>query len=130
MSKQLTDTFIQALQDLENSRNPNSIVLLFAENCEVGNVVSPNHYQGTAGAQEFWQHYRDTFDQVKSNFRNQIMMDGKVALEWTTEGTVKNGKSIRYDGVSILEIEGDKITRFYAYFDPNHLGHQIIETKS
>jgi limonene-1,2-epoxide hydrolase len=32
--------------------------------------------------------------------------------------------------MSILEIEGDKITRFHAYFDPNKLGKQIVAEDS
>jgi hypothetical protein len=28
--------------------------------------------------------------------------------------------------VSILETDGDKITRFHAYFNPNKLGKQIV----
>ncbi|MFN7116372.1 MAG: nuclear transport factor 2 family protein [Saprospiraceae bacterium] len=130
MSKQLAEEFIQALQDLEASRNTQSIITLFADECEVSNVVSPRNYVGKVGAQDFWQNYRDTFDQVQSRFRNTIVMDGKVALEWTTEGTVKDGAPIQYDGVSILETQAGKIIRFCAYFDPNHLGHQMVQSKS
>ena len=48
-----------------------------------------------------------------------------VANDWLE----KNGHEISYEGVSILEVEGDKISRFFAYFDPRKLGKQIEETE-
>ena len=48
-----------------------------------------------------------------------------AALEWTTEGTSFNGSPLSYSGVTILEIEGEKVTRSSAYFDPSALGRQM-----
>ena len=77
------------------------------------------------GAREFRTKYRETFGEVRSTFRNRIVTPDRAALEWTTEGTTANGAPFSYEGVSILEIEGDLITRFRAYFDPEVLGRQI-----
>jgi hypothetical protein len=52
-----------------------------------------------------------------SEFRNVFATEEGAALEWTTQGT-SNGEDASYDGVSILEIEGGKVRRFMAYFDP------------
>ena len=69
--------------------------------------------------------YRKTFDQMKPEFRNVFADDsGRAALEWTTEGT-SGGNTVSYDGVSILEIEGGKVNRFRAYFDPRRLTEQL-----
>ena len=63
---------------------------------------------------------------MKSEFRNVFADDGgHAALEWTTEGT-SNGVTVSYDGVSILEIEDDKVSRFRAYFDPRRLTQQLV----
>lgn len=64
---------------------------------------------------------------MRSEFRN-IFADeaGLAALEWTTEG-ISHGDTVSYDSVSILEIEGDKISRFGAYFDPRRLTEQIVD---
>ncbi len=69
---------------------------------------------------------RETFDKVHSTFRNEIITDGVTALEWTTSGTSSDGHEFEYDGVSILETDGERITRFHAYFNPNELGKQIV----
>ena len=62
---------------------------------------------------------------MRSTFRNKIVSDGSVALEWITDASAADGHSVNYRGVSIFEFKGDKITRFRAYFDPSALGRQI-----
>jgi len=127
MSEQVAKKFIEALGKLEAGRDLDSIVSLFAESCEVGNIVSPEKFTGREGAREFWgEKYRDTFGEVRSTFRNVFATEGRAALEWMTEGTSKDGAPVSYEGVSLLEIEGELITRFRAYFDAGSLGRQIL----
>lgn len=125
MSEQTGQQFINALRRLETANEIDSIVELFAVGCQLGNVVSPRTFEGLDGARSFWQIYRKTLGEVTSEFRNVIEAGDRVALEWTTIGTSPEGKRIDYDGVSILEIEGGRITRFWAYFDPAKLGQEI-----
>ena len=126
MSEQTANRFIEALGRLEAERDAEPIVRLFAPECEVGNVVSPEKFRGREGAREFWgAKYRDTFGEVRSTFRNVFAAGDRAALEWTTEGTAKDGTPVRYDGVSIIETDGGRITRFCAYFDAGALGRQL-----
>ncbi|HZB46675.1 MAG TPA: nuclear transport factor 2 family protein [Pyrinomonadaceae bacterium] len=126
MSEQLAEKFVAALGRLEADGELEPIVSLFAEECEVGNVVSPEKFSGREGAREFWgAKYRDTFGEVRSTFRNVFAAEGRAALEWTTEGTANDGTPLKYDGVSILEIDGGQIKRFCAYFDAGALGRQL-----
>jgi len=57
---------------------------------------------------------------MRSEFRNVFATEEGAALEWTTQGT-SNGDSVSCAGVSILEIEGDKVRRTKAYFDTRDL---------
>lgn len=126
MSEQVAQRFIEALGRLEAGRELDELVGLFAADAEVGNVVSPEKFRGPEGAREFWgAKYRDTFGEVRSTFRNVFAADGRAALEWTTEGTANDGTPLRYDGVSIIETDGEKVTRFCAYFDAGALGRQL-----
>jgi hypothetical protein len=127
VSEKLAQAFIEALGKLESDHDTETIVGLFAESSEIGNVVAPHLYKGVEGAREFWTSYRKTFGEVRSEFRNQIVSEGRAGLEWMTTGTSGHGDEINYEGVSILEFEGDKISRFFAYFDPAKLGRQISE---
>ena len=103
-----------------------ALVAIHTEDCDVGNVAVSETFSGHEGLREFWTGYRKTFGEMKSEFRNIFADDaGRAALEWTTQGT-SNGNTVSYDGVSILEIEGDKVSRFRAYFDPRRLTKQLV----
>ncbi len=128
MAENTAERFVDALLKLETERDLETICALFSDDCDIANVVTVDNDKAM-GAREFWQSYRDNFGEVKSTFRNQITTDDRAALEWNTTGTSAEGHSFQYDGVSVLEIDGDKITRFRAFFDPNKLGRQIVEEK-
>lgn len=127
MTENLSEKFINALKNLEANNDVEGIVALFDEDCETGNVTLTENLKGTEGARQFWTNYRKTFKEVSSEFKNKINSDKTAALEWTTVGTSENDQEINYEGVSILEMNGDKITRFFAYFNPSKLGDQIME---
>ena len=130
MSEKSAEKFIEALNNLEKNEDAETIVALFSEDAEIGNVTLTESFGGTDGAREFWTNYRKTFGEVGSKFTNKIHSENVSALEWTTTGTSANGGEIQYDGVSVLEFEGEKIKRFFAYFNPAKLGHQIEEAKA
>ena len=127
MSKEVADRFIQALRKLEDERDVEDLVAVHTEDCAVGNVAVPRTFEGHDGLREFWTNYRETFGTMKSEFRNVFSDgDGHAAMEWNTTGT-SNGGEVSYDGVSILEIEGDKVRRFMAYFDARRLSEQVVD---
>lgn len=61
-----------------------------------------------------------------SEYRNVVEGDGVTALEWETNGTV-DGRTVTYQGVTVLEGDDDGIRRSCAYFDPSRLGAAIVE---
>ena len=126
MSKEVADNFVEALRKLEENRDVEGLVRIHAEECEVGNVSVSETFRGHEGLREFWTEYRKTFGEMKSTFRNVFATEDGTALEWTTQGT-SNGEDVSYDGVSILEIEGDKVSRFMAYFDTRRLTRQVVD---
>ena len=126
MSKEVADNFVAALRKLEEEEDVELLVEIHTDDCEVGNVSVPGTFRGHEGLREFWTSYRSTFGEMKSEFRNVFAAEGGAALEWTTEGTL-NGERVSYDGVSILEFEGDKVRRFMAYFDTRRLTHQVVD---
>ncbi len=125
MPGEVTEKFIEALRRLESERELEPIVSLFADDCELGNVVTAESFHGREGARQFWTSYRDTFGEMESKFRNKLVTERGAALEWVTEATGQDGRPVTYEGVSILEVEGERIRRFKAYFDPAKLGRQV-----
>jgi predicted ester cyclase len=126
VSKVVADRFVEALRKLEEDRDVEALVEIHTEYCDVGNVAVPKTFSGHDGLREFWTSYRDTFGEMKSEFRNVFADDaGHAALEWNTSGDA-NGKDVSYDGVSLLEIEDGKVSRFRAYFDPRAVSEQVV----
>jgi len=125
VTKNIAEKFIGALTELESARDVEMLVALFADDCEIGNIVVSENFQGLDGVRRFWTHYRAAFNDVCSIFQNEVYSGNKAQLEWTTVGKSKNGRKIKYDGVSILETENEKIKHFYAYFDTQILKKQI-----
>jgi steroid delta-isomerase-like uncharacterized protein len=126
MSKEIADSFIGALRELEENRDVEALVEIHAEDCEVGNVAVSETFTGHDGLREFWTSYRKTFGEMKSTFRNVFATEEGAALEWTTEGT-SNGDAVSYDGVSIIEVSGGKVSRFMAYFDTRDLTSKVVD---
>jgi ketosteroid isomerase-like protein len=127
MAEGMAERFITALGRLEADRDADALVALYTDDAETGNVNAPEGFSGPDGARRFWTEYRGTFGEMKSEFRNRISDGDRIALEWTTTGTSVAGKPVEYSGVSIIEVRGDKVARFKAYFNPSALGQQITE---
>ncbi len=126
VSKEVADQFVEALRTLEADRDVEALVEIHTEDCDIGNVAVPKTFSGHDGLREFWTSYRDTFGEMKSEFRNVFADDaGHAALEWNTTGDA-NGNDVSYDGVSLLEIQDGKVSRFRAYFDPRTVNEQVV----
>ncbi len=114
-------TFIDALQAVEARGDIDRMAALYDDGAELHNPTAVEQHRGPEGAARFWRAYREAFGEIRSEFRCIVEGDGAAALEWTSTGTLVNGDPVRYDGVTMIEWEGDRLRRFHAYFDPNAL---------
>jgi ketosteroid isomerase-like protein len=112
----LADTFIYALQRLESERDADTIANLFADGASVSNPLVAYDKGGVDAARTFWTHYRDAFDEIRSEFKAVTEADGMAFLEWRSSGSV-DGAAFEYGGVSVLEAADGKIASFRTYFD-------------
>ncbi len=127
MAMERAQRFVDALARLEENGDAEPLLELFSEDAQVSNVASRRTFHGRDGARDFWREYKGMLRQVKSTFRNRIEAGDRVALEWESSGTAHNGAAVDYEGVSIIEWDGDRISRFYAYFDPRVLGLELSQ---
>ena len=111
----MAQRFAEALQRTEESRDPEHLVPLFAEDAQLHNLAIAD--QGVEGARDFWQTYLDQFENIRSEFSHFIEQDGQAALVWTSSGALRGGRPIAYRGVSILEHDGNKVHRFETVYD-------------
>jgi ketosteroid isomerase-like protein len=128
MTEEVAYRFIQALDALEDEGEVEPIVATFAESCEIVSPIIPQRLHGKIEARAFWAGYRSAFREIRSAFRNIVIGDTSIALEWTADGVNRSGKEIHYDGVSVLDTEGTCITHFRTYFDSKVMqdhGHEL-----
>lgn len=125
MTQEVAYRFIEALAALEQREQIDPILDTFSEACDLANSGSSETYQGIQGAREYWHKYRSNFRNIQSDISNIITGDNSIALEWRSRATDRSGKERQFNGVSILDIRGNTITRFRAYFDARHLAEKI-----
>lgn len=116
MASEMAEKFMNTLQEIENAGDPQALVELFAENAELRRL-SQETMKGKEGAREFWTEYLNMFESISSSFNHVIESDDGVLLEWKSEGKLPNGHPIEYRGVSVLELEGDRVKNFRTYYD-------------
>ncbi len=81
MSKEVADGFVEALRKREEEEDPEALVEIHTDDCEVGNVAVPQTFRGHEGLREFWRSYRSTFGEMRSEFRNVYATEEGAALE-------------------------------------------------
>ena len=115
--------FVAALHALEETGDVEGIVSLFDESAEISNPNDLVPHRGAEGARHFWRAYRDSFEEVHSDFSRIVEREGTAMLEWTSTGRI-HGRPVTYAGVSVVEMAGGRVKRFRAYFDPSKLEKQ------
>jgi ketosteroid isomerase-like protein len=113
----MTERFVTALRELHHNREVEPLVDLFADDATLNKAGIPHGQNGKDGARTFWEQYRDVFDDIDATFTHTVTDDDLAYLEWTSEGTLRDGTDFRYDGVSVLETQNDEIGAFRTYYD-------------
>jgi ketosteroid isomerase-like protein len=115
--RELTERFIDALHRLHADRDAEALAALFSEDATLTKLGNRHEAHGPEGARTFWADYRRVFDAIEATFTHTTSSDTSVALEWTSSGTLTNGRSFSYAGVSVLEGDGSAISGFRTYYD-------------
>ncbi|MBV1695352.1 MAG: nuclear transport factor 2 family protein [Hyphomicrobiales bacterium] len=111
----VADRFVAALDTLEARGDSDPLIAMFADGAALESLGKVE--EGLDAPKRFWSRYRDQFDEIRSSFSKVIEEPGAVALIWRSRGRLKAGKPIDYTGVSILELDGDRIVRFQTIYD-------------
>ena len=115
--RDITKAFMDSLGTLESTCDSERIARLFDENAEIVTPATRQSGGGTEAIRMFWDSYRQSFESIKSNFRNVVEQDDTIVMEWISEGTASDGP-FQYDGVTLLKCHSEKITSFRTYFNP------------
>jgi ketosteroid isomerase-like protein len=109
----IAERFKQALQQSEQTRDASQVAGLFAEGAQLTNLGG-DHGNDAA---KFWSVYLEQFSDIRSEFTAETISDRSAALEWQSRGTTKEGKPVDYRGISVIEMDGEKLTSFRTYYD-------------
>jgi len=117
MTSKIAESFMKTLQQVENTGDVEPLVAMFAEDAELINLAMTEPLKGSDGARRFWQKYLSVFERIHSRFTNVVEGDRAAVLEWISEGALSSGESLNYRGVSVIEIDNDRVCRFRTYYD-------------
>lgn len=119
---QLAERFQTTLQELEQKRDVTLMTPLFHDDAELRRAPRARVYQGAQGTTQFWSEYLDAFSHVETRFSAVTEQEGRTVLEWHSVATTKQGRHIAYDGCSVIEGQGEQVTRFRTYYDAEAAG--------
>lgn len=117
MASDTAEIFMNAVNEAERTRDVAPLVELFADDAELHNISRHEPARGREGAREFWQAYLDAFEDVASTFSHVVRYEGGASMEWESKGTPKDGEPLTYRGVSLVELDGDRVKRFSTFYD-------------
>lgn len=121
MLQQMTEQFMEALQQAEKTRDVEPLISLFADQ---GIVSNPGLEQPACGHQElrrFWRDHLAEFWRIRSEFTHVVEQDDTSVLEWTAEAICSTGKIMVYQGASVLEVADGKIQQLRNYYNSPRL---------
>jgi ketosteroid isomerase-like protein len=107
--------FAEGLRRFERDGDGAAFAGLFAEDAVTQRLDARGDRRGEV--EQFWREYREQFTDVSTTFDNAVEGDDEVALEWTSEATLLNGRPLRYRGVTALGFDGDSISWLRTYYD-------------
>lgn len=124
MKHEIGDQFIEALNVLESEGDLIPLVGLFSEQATIWNVQMQHKQEGPGSVERFWNHYRQAFGSIQSEFTHREESDHCIVLEWFSKGTKSSGEPFTYSGVTILEHDGERITAFRSYYDTHAIAQK------
>jgi ketosteroid isomerase-like protein len=115
---QITDprarTFADALQAFEADADPATLTPLFADDATALRLDARGE---RTDVERFWREYRAQFSEISTTFTHAVAGDDACVLEWGSEARLINGRTVEYRGVTVLEFDGEAITRLRTYYD-------------
>jgi ketosteroid isomerase-like protein len=117
MASEMAERFMRTLQEMEQSGDTRAMVDLFDDQAELHRLTGDSNAAGRDGAQKFWQEYLTAFQQIRSRFTHVIESDGTAVMEWVSRAEPETAEPFEYEGVSIIEVNNGKVTRFRTYYD-------------
>lgn len=113
--------FVTALRALEDSGDVEQMVSVGTDDTRWRSTGVNRSQVGRDAGRRFWDAYRRSFDKIHSEFTSVTETPARAVLEWTSRGQHHDGRPVRYDGVTVLELDGptddQSLRSVRLYFD-------------
>ena len=107
--------FAAGLHDLDEDGDAAKFAALFTDDAVTQRFDARGERRGEV--EKFWQEYRAQFQSISTRFYDVVEGGDRFALEWTSDATLADGRPIQYRGVTVIDLDGDKITKLSTYYD-------------
>lgn len=125
-----TRQFIAALRHLEQKRDLGPMAGLFTDEAEVTSIDGHGPRYGPDGITALFDEYLRQFDEVRTTFTQVTEGENHAALEWSTDAVRAGGHPVTYTGVTIIDLDGDRVTGFRTVYDSAALmGPTVLEDR-
>ena len=115
ISDDRTRTFATALQTFEKDGDAAAFAALFADDAVTQRFDARGERSGEV--EQFWQEYHAQFESISTTFSDVVEGGDRAALEWTSEGSLVDGRPLSYRGVTVVDFDGEKISKLSTYYD-------------
>lgn len=112
-----TRHFIAALRHLEQKRDLEPMGALFTDEAEVTSIDGHGPRYGPDGIKALFGEYLRQFDEIRTTFTQVTEGENHAALEWSTNAVRAGGHGVTYTGVTIIDLDGDRVTGFRTVYD-------------
>ena len=107
--------FAAGLHDLDKSGDAAAFASQFADDAVTQRFDARGERRGEV--EQFWTEYHAQFQSITTTFYNVVEGGDRFALEWTSDATLADGRPIQYRGVTVIDLDGDTITKLSTYYD-------------
>ncbi len=116
------DRYVAALNALDEKR----FLACFRGNCVVRDPYGVSLHEGADGLHQHFATLVGTFQAYTIRpGRRYYGGPERVVFTWEAEATARNGKTARFDGITVLTLEGELIDGLEAYWDASAMFEQI-----
>lgn len=119
----MIEQYLKAL----NTFSLDQYLSLFVPDSAVNDPYGTTELRGESGLRKFfatlietWHYFEMRIDSVYPGGNDRL------AIRWSVSATAKNTKTAEFNGISIFQFAGDKISRLDAYW---HLGNMLSQIR-
>lgn len=119
-------TFAAGLHELDKNGDAAAFAAQFTDDAVTQRFDARGERRGEV--EQFWQEYRAQFQSISTTFYDVVEGGDRVALEWTSDATLADGRPLQYRGVTVVDFTGDKVSKLRTYYDSAQFAATTADT--